>query len=458
MTLPPGTVVRLAPDVRVRAGGAVLVGGSPTRVTRLSARARSLVHDGEVMVGCDESAALARTLLDAGTVLPVRDSLPSPTVDQVTVVVPVKDREAGLDRLLVGLGGAFEVVVVDDCSGDADGIAGVVVRHGARVIRLDRNVGPAAARNAGLRAATTPYVVFADSDVVIDATTVLELVRHFADPRVAAVAPRIRALPGERSWLGRYEAARSSLDLGARSALVRPLSRVGWLPSAVLAVRRDALDAGFDTRLRVAEDVDLVWRLDAAGWLVRYDAALTAHHEHLVTPASWIARKAYYGTGATPLAARHGGLVAPAVLSPSAAVVAVAALAQRRWSVPVLVTAWLTGFVRLNRRLRSPALAAELTAEGARATGAQTSGLLLRHWWPAALLGAVVSRRVRRAVVVAGVLDAAIEYRRTEVDLDPVRFAAARRLDDVAYGSGVWISAVRGRSLRALVPVLPRRR
>jgi len=42
-------------------------------------------------------------------------------------------------------------------------------------------------------------------------------------------------------------------------------------------------------------------------------------------------------------------------------------------------------------------------------------------------------------------------------DLDPVRFAIARRLDDLAYGYGVWRSAIRGRSLAALLPDLRRR-
>jgi hypothetical protein len=34
-------------------------------------------------------------------------------------------------------------------------------------------------------------------------------------------------------------------------------------------------------------------------------------------------------------------------------------------------------------------------------------------------------------------VDATIEFRRTKSDLDPIRFAIARRLDDLAYGTGV---------------------
>src|SRR5699024_931328 len=97
-------------------------------------------------------------------------------------------------------------------------------------------------------------------------------------------------------------------------------------------------------------------------------------------------------------------------------------------------------------------LAARLVGEGTVASVSQASGLLLRHWWPLALVAGLGSSRVRRAVAVCAVLDGAIEWRRTRADLDPVRFLAARRLDDLAYGAGVWSGALRGRSVRALLP------
>jgi len=37
----------------------------------------------------------------------------------------------------------------------------------------------------------------------------------------------------------------------------------------------------------------------------------------------------------------------------------------------------------------------------------------------------------------------------------PVRFIVARRLDDLAYGAGLWWGALRSRSPRALLPARP---
>jgi mycofactocin system glycosyltransferase len=311
-----------------------------------------------------------------------------------------------------------------------------------------------------LREVITPYVVFVDSDVVIEPEAVARLLRHMHDPKVALVAPRIRGLDRDDSWIGRYEAARSSLDLGRASALVRPHSTIAWLPSAVVVARVEALGEGFDPSMRVGEDVDLVWRLDAEGWRIRYDADVVAKHDHRTSPSGWLRRKAFYGSGATPLASRHGPKVAPAVLTPVGAAIAVATVAQRRWSVPAVgllggILAW-----RLSRALRQSEerwrIASELSVLGVSANLAQLMHLLLRHWWPAAAVGAVLSSRMRRALIVAAVADTLIERRRLQPDLDPARFAIALRLDDLAYGAGLWFGALRGQSWRPLLPYVRR--
>ncbi|SLJ83200.1 sugar transferase [Mycobacteroides abscessus subsp. abscessus] len=41
--------------------------------------------------------------------------------------------------------------------------------------------------------------------------------------------------------------------------------------------------------------------------------------------------------------------------------------------------------------------------------------------------------------------------------LDPVRYLVYKRLDDLAYGTGLWVGAARARSLDALRPAFSRR-
>ncbi|MDO9377929.1 MAG: mycofactocin biosynthesis glycosyltransferase MftF [Nocardioidaceae bacterium] len=456
MTLPRDARVRLAPGVRVRDGGRTLVGGAPTRVSHLGAVAADLLGDGELRAVDPRERALADRLVDSGMALTVGSSLPEVPLDDVTCVVPVRDRPFALERLLAGLDGAVRVLVVDDGSLDPGATRVVAERHGADALLLPVNGGPAAARNAGLAQVTTRFVLLADSDVVLRPDDVRDLVRHLGDPDVALVAPRVLGLEGGDGWLDRYEAVRSSLDLGPRSALVRPRSTVAWVPSAVLVGRVAALDDGFDASMRSGEDVDLVWRLCAQGWRVRYDADVVVRHENRVRLLPWLGRKAFYGSSAQPLAERHGRAVAPAVLTPLGLLVTVAALAQRRWSVPLVPACWLLTSLRLSRRLgrsdRPAVLAAELTARAVGSAVDQTTGLLLRHWWPLTALACTVSPRARRAVLASMAAQVVAERARPVPPPRGRGYWAARRLDDLAYGAGVWAGALRARSLAALLP------
>ena len=456
--LPIGSVVQLGQQTRQYDNGRVLVGGSPPRLVRLSARAEPLVNNRRIHLDTPAAVRLANRLVALGMAHPVASELPPLEQALVTVVVPVKDRPRELDRLLGSIAAPAPVIVVDDGSRAPLAVARVAARHGARLIVLDHNRGPAAARNIGLRQVRTPYVAFVDSDVVLGADTLQMLLRHFHDPRLAMVAPRVLGLtdagPG---WLSRYEAARSSLDLGPHPALVHPRSRVSWVPSACLVARIDALGAGFTESLRVGEDVDLVWRLAAEGRRIRYDPAVTVRHDHRAGLADWAARKAYYGSGAHALAQRHGTAIAPAVLTPWAATVAAALLAQRRWSLPVaaaVATGVARGYTRdVTKGAAAPwRLAASLTGLGLAATAEQTSALLLRHWWPLTAASCLVSRRARRATLLAALTDGLLEHRRCAPQVDPIRFLLARRLDDLAYGAGLWAGAIRGRSVRCLLP------
>lgn len=448
-------------------GGRSLVGGSHGSVLYLSEAAVDLLDGGSVVVARPgDATTLARALLDRGFADPW---WPDPggddaDVTDVTIVVPVRDRPLDLAALLDALPASVPVVVVDDGSRDPAPVARVAGERGALLVVHDVNRGPAAARNTGLRRVTTPYVAFCDSDVVPDPGWLATLRRHLDDPDLAVVAPRVLG-PNRRhgdGWVERYEQARSSLDLGPEPAAVRQQGVVAYLPSACLLARVESLGDGFDEALRCGEDVDLVWRLLTAGAGVRYEPEATVRHRHRARLGEWLGRKTFYGTSAAPLAQRHGAAVAPLVISPWSAAFAAALLAQRRWSVPVALISAAVATAGTSRRLsrseRPVQVAAILTLEGAVAVLWQTGAALTRHYWPLAALAATRSRRARRALMVAAVVDGLADWHRVGADLDPVRYVIARRLDDVAYGAGVWLGAARACSLAALRPDFRRSR
>ena len=441
-------------------GGSVLLGGSPLRLFRISERARQLVARWKsgAPVGPRRSAQLlARRLVSAGAFVPEPTGATLGTSD-VTVVVPVRDRTAQLDRLLGVLEG-LDCVVVDDASADAAATKEITERRGARLVGLSTNVGPAGARNAGLAHVHTALVAFVDSDCVPTEGWLGPLLGHFDDPLVAAVAPRIVQVAQEPGG-GRDGRApvlpRSSLDRGVAPGLVRTGSPITFVPSAALLVRVDAADGPglFDPALRGGEDVDLVWRLGEAGWDVRYEPSSTVAHQGPVTLGAFLARRAFYGTTAAPLSRRHRDALVPVHVSGWSLAVWMFVLARK----PLLaLTALAISIGILARRLRGlvrdpVGVATQIAGGGTTRAALPALASLTRAWSPALVLG-LAFRRTRRASALALLLPALSELSTDQDARDPVRAVALHVADDVAYGTGVWVGCARERTV---VPLIPR--
>ncbi|MGP3937826.1 mycofactocin biosynthesis glycosyltransferase MftF [Nonomuraea sp. KM88] len=453
-------IPRLDPGTRVLGQGRILVGGHPRRVMHLDrAQAGEVARWRAGRPVSGPHRALARLLVEAGLLRP-EPGAGGPAEAEVTVVVPVHGRARELAACLAGLRG-LAVIVVDDGSPDDEAVSKVVSDAGATYVRRDTQGGPAAARNTGLAAVTTPYVAFVDSDCVLEPGWLDRLLPHFADREVAAVAPRIVSYGVERGWLSRYEAARSALDMGDTAAVVRPDGPVPYVPTAALVVRRSAAGTGFDERLPLGEDVDFVWRLVGSGWQVRYEPGAEVAHRHRVRPGNWLARRVEYGTSVAALEHRHPGAVpaldasAWGVLAWAAAVCAPGRTA-RAGLAAACVAAHAAGLAR--ELPGEPARAAALAAADTLTAGRLAGTSVAQVWWPLALPAAIAVPRLRLPLVAALVLPALAEWVERRPPLDPVRYVAAHVLDDVVGAVGVWKGMVRERMFRPLLPRLRRTR
>ena len=211
--------------------------------------------------------------------------------------------------------------------------------------------GPAAARNVGWQAATAPWVVFLDDDVVLDRgwETLLAADLAAAGPDVAGVQGRLRVPlpPGRRptDW----------------ERNVAGLATARWA-TADMAYRRTALAevGGFDERFPRAfrEDADLALRLQAAGWRL-----VTGEHTttHPVRPAGpWTSvrlqagnaddalMRALHGPGWHEAAGAPAGRIRRHLATTAAGAVALTGVAARRSRLAVAgAAAWLLGTAEL---------------------------------------------------------------------------------------------------------------
>ncbi len=212
---------------------------------------------------------------------------------RVDVVVPVHNGAAhvaeALESALAQSPAPASVIVVDDAS--TDDTPAILARFGdrIRVLRREANRGPAAARNAGIRAGSSPLIAFLDSDDVwLPGKLALQVPEFARHPELGL------------SFTSLYDCDAGLRPLGPpRPVPRRSCQRVFEafyleafpMPPSTVLLRRTALDrAGlFDESLAMKEDFELWLRLTMT-------APVSSHPEPLVRrrlhPASLTRRTA----------------------------------------------------------------------------------------------------------------------------------------------------------------------
>jgi glycosyltransferase involved in cell wall biosynthesis len=197
---------------------------------------------------------------------------PEPRRPSLSVVVPVRnggtDFECCLRRLRDSSWTDYELIVVDDSSTDASG--DLARRMGAFVVRHERPLGPAAARNLGARIATAPLIFFLDADVAVHPGTLARgMSRFLADPSLTALfgsyddqPPAPGLVSKFRNLLHHYVHQQGKFHDDTRPA------HTFWTGCGMIRseVFRDF--GGFDPRLYprpAIEDIELGYRLTRAG-------------------------------------------------------------------------------------------------------------------------------------------------------------------------------------------------
>jgi GT2 family glycosyltransferase/glycosyltransferase involved in cell wall biosynthesis len=220
---------------------------------------------------------------------------PPPPPDPLVVVVAFHAADL-LDRCLAGLGGAFDVLVVDNSSDP--GVVEVAARHGATYVAPGHNLGFAGGVNVGASARDGRDVLLLNPDAVITPTAVRLLhARLDADRALAAVAP-----------------AQCDPDDGSSARVAWPFPTPGgaWLEAvgfgrlrrrpdfligSILLIADRALTdvGGFDDHYFLyAEETDWQRRAADRGWRVALCPEVTATHVGAGTGGDPVARETHF--------------------------------------------------------------------------------------------------------------------------------------------------------------------
>jgi N-acetylglucosaminyl-diphospho-decaprenol L-rhamnosyltransferase len=211
----------------------------------------------------------------------------------LSLVVVTHNARGHVDPCLEALADApHEVIVVDNASSDGtpDRVRECV--PAARVIELPENIGFGAANNVGMEAATGRWYLLLNSDAW-PRPGAIENLHAFAEanPGVGIAGPRLVGPDGrvQKSVRGFPTLWRLATEyfflrhLAPRSRLLNDFYGAGFdyrsrrpaefLMGAVLLLRREAVDevGGFDPAFFMfSEEVDLCYRMRAAGWAVEF--------------------------------------------------------------------------------------------------------------------------------------------------------------------------------------------
>jgi glycosyltransferase involved in cell wall biosynthesis len=210
---------------------------------------------------------------------------------QVTVIVPTYKSARTIGPCLESLRGqsvACRVVVVDNFS--SDGTAELAASLADEVVTAGPERGTQ--RNVGARGATTPFIGFIDSDMVLSPRVVEEAVAALAADVGAVIVPE-RSI-GSGFWAGVRQFERS-FYLGSETV------------EAARFFRKEIFDAtgGFDDSFVGGEDWDLHLRAAKLTSVGRTVSTID-HDESRLRFWENCAKKSYYAAGLRVFAAKHG--------------------------------------------------------------------------------------------------------------------------------------------------------
>jgi glycosyltransferase involved in cell wall biosynthesis len=203
------------------------------------------------------------------------------TARLVSVVIPCLNAAGTIERLVGSLHAqelpaelALEIVTVDN--GSTDGTAGILRRLPVRVVEEPKR-GPAAARNAGVRAANGAIIVFLDADMrAAHGRLIAEHIRTLDEhPEVGIAGGAMTHDPEQRSLLAFAENATALFNWHDRL----PARELTFQPAGNQAFRRGLFDelGPWNESLLYLEDFDWSQRVIRSGRTIFFNPRAGAY-------------------------------------------------------------------------------------------------------------------------------------------------------------------------------------
>ena len=204
----------------------------------------------------------------------------------------------------------YEIIVVDDGSTDDTYIKALEIARNSTVVPVrvitKPNGGKAQALNTGMSVARGELVLNMDGDSKLSRNTLKACVRHFADPRVGAVAGNVKVVNRDNLW-SRIQGLEYIEGLAMARKAQSFTRTVNIIPGPLGLFRKDVLMSvgGYDHHT-FAEDCDLTLKLLLDGWHIVYESSAVAWVETPSSLLNLLKQRYRWTRGILQATAKHG--------------------------------------------------------------------------------------------------------------------------------------------------------
>ncbi len=197
----------------------------------------------------------------------------------LSIVIPTYNSSrfmpALLDSIFAQAIEDMEVIIVDDCS--KDNTVEIAKRYPVRLLQMEKNGGPARARNRGVNAAKGDIIFFLDSDVIVIDGTVREVRDFFKNnPAANCVIGLCTTEPINRGFVPKYMAMFEYIHL-----MSGPHGRVSVFAPRCGAIKKELFlkAGGYDEAYKGAdvEDFELARRINRIDNIMLNSKMLVRH-------------------------------------------------------------------------------------------------------------------------------------------------------------------------------------
>jgi poly-beta-1,6-N-acetyl-D-glucosamine synthase len=244
---------------------------------------------------------------------------------KASLIIPAHNESAVLPKTLRKIFNSnypkdrLEVIVVDD--GSTDDTAKIAKRFGVKLIKNKGNLGKCESLNVGIKNASNDIIITTDADTEFGKNTIENLVKHFSDESVGAVAGYYKALPLKNLFLHfslrklktflllKFQSLEYLTFLFARRRQAA-FDAVMVVPGSVGAYRKNVLEkiGGFDSKMLI-EDYDATIKIHKVGYKVVCEKDAVAWTKPPLSLSELVKQRLRWYRGGFEVLAKHTDLI-----------------------------------------------------------------------------------------------------------------------------------------------------